>query len=160
MQERHQTVNIGSSKSVPVPQRFGVPQGSGPFLFTLYTGPIGAICTRHGIDYQLYADDTQVYINFNITNSNDQKIALKKIEACVEEIPIWIIQHRLMMNDSKTEFIVIISIDNSNKVSVDSINIGKSTPSARNIEPCQTLPHSDCYTSACPGSCFVSVGLL
>ena len=96
----------------------------GHFPFTLYTGPIGAICRRHGIVYQLYAGDTQVYLNFNVTNTNDQKMALKKIEACVEEIRIWMIQHRLMMNDSKTEFIVIISIGNSNKVSVDSITIG------------------------------------
>ena len=51
IQGRHQTVNIDSSKSGSVPLRFGVPQGSvlGPFLFTLYTGPIGAICRRHGI---------------------------------------------------------------------------------------------------------------
>ena len=139
MQEHHQTVSIGSSKSGSIPLRFGVPQGSvlGPFLFTLFTGPIGAICRRHGIDYQLYADDTQVYLNFNVTNTTDQKMALKKIEACVEEIRIWMIQHRLMMNDSKTEFIVIISIGNSNKVSVDSITIGESNvppaPSARNI---------------------------
>ena len=59
---------------------------------------------------QLYADDTQVYLNFNVTNTNDQKMAQKKIEACVEEIRIWMIQHKLMMNDSQTEFIVIISI--------------------------------------------------
>ena len=124
LQERHQTVNIGSSKSGSVPLRFGVPQGSvlGPFLFTLYTGPIGTICRRHGIDYQLYADDTQVEvcINFNVTNTSNQEMALKKMEACVEEIRIWMIQHKLMMNDSKTEFIVIISFGNSNKVSVDS----------------------------------------
>ena len=44
--------------------------------------------------------------------------AQKKIEARVEEIRIWMIQHRLMMNDSKTEFIVINIIGNSNKVSV------------------------------------------
>ena len=45
--------------------------------------------------------------------------------------------YRLMMNDSKTEFFVIISIGNSNKVSADSITIGESNvppaPSARNI---------------------------
>ena len=72
MQERHQTVNIGCSKSGSVPLRFGVPQGSvlGPFLFTLYTGPIDAIWRRHGIDYQLYADDTQVYLNFNVTHQH------------------------------------------------------------------------------------------
>ena len=64
-------------------------------------------------------------------------MALKKIEACVEEIRIWMIQHRLMMNDNNTKFIVIISIGNSNKVSVDSITIVESNvppaPSARYI---------------------------
>ena len=111
-----------------------------------------------------------LYQNFYVTNTNDQKLALKKIEAYVEEIRIWMIQHRLMMNDCKTEFIVIISIGNSNKVSVDSITIGESNvplaPSARNIgviftshfrlmfisvdyvsqatkhSPCQTLPYA------------------
>ena len=92
LQERHQTVNIGSSKSGSVPLRFGVPPGSvlGPFLFTLYTGPIGTFCRRHGIDYQLYADDTQVEVclNFNVTNTSNQEMALKKIEACVKEMRI------------------------------------------------------------------------
>ena len=86
------------------------------------------------------------------------------------------------MNDN----IVIISIDHSNKVSVDSITNGESNvtpaPSALNIgvisdnsfsfivmsvrlflatkhSPCQTLSYSDCYTAASPGSCFVSAGL-
>ena len=58
----------------------------GPFLFTQYTVSIGAICRCHGVNYQLYADDTQVHVSFSITNEQDREIALAKIKACIAEI--------------------------------------------------------------------------
>ena len=77
LENRYQSVNIQGISSKNQPLRFGVPQGSvlGLFLFTQYTVPIGAICQRHGVNYQLYADDTQVYVSLSIT------IALAKIKA-------------------------------------------------------------------------------
>ena len=70
---RCQSININGCKSQSIPLIYGVPQGSvlGPFLFTQYTVPIGAICRKHGVSYQLYADDTHI-----------EKAAL----ACVAEI--------------------------------------------------------------------------
>ena len=60
LQDRHQSVSISGSTSKSMLLRFGVPQGSvlSPFLFTQYTVAIGKICRRHGVGYQLYADDT------------------------------------------------------------------------------------------------------
>ena len=54
-----------------------------------------------------------MYLNFNVTN--------KMIEACAccfEEIRLRMIEHKPVMNDSETGFIVIIPI-------VDSITIGE-----------------------------------
>jgi len=33
-----------------------------PLVFTIYTRPFGIIAQRYGIKYNLYADDTQLYI--------------------------------------------------------------------------------------------------
>ena len=41
--------------------------------------------------YQLYTDDTQIYITFHISNDADRKAALAKIEACVAEIRAWMV---------------------------------------------------------------------
>ena len=76
-----------------MPLRYGVPQGSvlGPSLFTQYTVQIGAICRKHGVSYQLYADDTQIYVTFNVDDNIDRKIALTKIEKCIAEIRAWMV---------------------------------------------------------------------
>ena len=92
LQDRHQSVSISGSTSKSMPLRFGVPQGSvlGPFLFTQYTVAIGKICRHHGVGYQLHADDTQIYITFKVNSIINQQTALARIQACTEEILIWI----------------------------------------------------------------------
>ena len=90
----------------------------GTFLFTQYTILIGAICRRYGVNYQLYADDTQVYVSFSITNEQDREIALAKIKACIAEI-----RARLKLNDDKTEF-VVFAPPRITKVNIDGVRIG------------------------------------
>ena len=67
----------------------------------------------------------------------DQQTALARIQACIKEIRIWMILHKLMMNDSKTEFVIVVSSGSVDKVSIDTITIGDSSVSpsgsARNI---------------------------
>ena len=43
---------------------------------------------------------------------------------------------------------------------ITSVNYVSQAILATKHSTCQTLPYSDCYTAACPGSCFVSTGLL
>ena len=68
--------------------------------------PIGSILRHHGTDYQLYADDTQLYIKFDLS---DPSIALEKINLCISDIRTWMIKNKLKINDSKTEFLVLTS---------------------------------------------------
>ena len=59
LQDRKQTVYINGVLSNPVTLDF---KGFvlGPKFYTMYTKPLGAICKDHGLQYHLYADDSQL----------------------------------------------------------------------------------------------------
>ena len=116
-----------------------MPKGSvlGPVLFTLYTGPIGQIIRRHRLDFHLFADDSQLYVSFQINDANDETIALARIQACVDELKAWMIHHRLQLNDSKTEVLVFTTPSSAGKHNLTDVVTGgsilKPTTVARNL---------------------------
>ena len=87
----------------------GVPQGSvlGPFLFSLCMQPIGDIIRKHGLTFHHYADDLQIYANFEY---NDQSISvcLERMSICIIDIQEWFKANKLVMNDNETEYIPFI----------------------------------------------------
>ena len=87
---------------------YGVPQGSvlGPLEFCIYTIPIGAILRHYKINYQIYADDTQLYCTFEL-ESFDQ--VFSSIRTCISDIRSWMIKNKLKINDDKTELLIITS---------------------------------------------------
>ena len=103
---RTQSVKIGSHVSAKVPLTTGVPQGSvlGPFIFTMYTQPLGKLISSHGIQHHFYADDTQLYISFKNRTFNTAKM---RIESCIRDIREWMTFNRLKLNDNKTELLPI-----------------------------------------------------
>ena len=133
LKDRTQTVQIGSCTSTPVTLKYGVPQGSvlGPILFTMYTTPLGNIIRKHGLNFHLYADDTQLYISFQPGVSVSKETAISCLEACIKDIKIWMTNNLLKLNDDKTELIVITTHSNTSQNQHIGINIGDSliTPS-------------------------------
>lgn len=157
LSDRIQSVLIDGKESEPWKILFGVPQGSvlGPILFIIYTSPLGDILRRHGIMFHLYADDTQLYLSFNI---NECKEAFEKIELCISEIKTWMASNFLRLNDSKTEVLLIGSPHLLKKLPKSELHIGDDviTPSsnARNIGAMfdDTLSMNDHIAYMCKGA--------
>ncbi len=60
-----------------------------------------------------YGDDGQFYIVFDLPTDDNPctlVIAIKKIEACVNEMRLWLAIHMLLYNNDNTELIYIISL--------------------------------------------------
>ena len=140
LQDRTQTVQIGSSTSEPVTLKYGVPQGSvlGPILFTMYTTPLGYIIRNHNQDFHLYADDTQLYISFKPCDSISRQTAISQIEACIKDIKTWMTNNLLKLNDDKTELIIVTTSETTSRQEDIVINIGDS-PIAPIMEPPRNL---------------------
>ena len=107
--DRYQSVTIQGCSSDKQKLQYGVPQGSvlGPLLFIAYTRPLGNIIRKQGLQYHLYADDTQLYLAFQPTKPGSAQATLRKIQICVKMIKKWMATHFLKLNDDKTEVLVI-----------------------------------------------------
>ena len=111
LEGRSFAVSIGNHLSHKLSLKYGVPQGSvlGPLLFTMYLRPLGDILRNNGVEFHLYADDVQLYYSFNPKSSSSLQNAILLIEKCVSEVNVWMIKNKLLMNEQKTESLLIIS---------------------------------------------------
>ena len=124
--KRSQCVSIDGVQSAALELPYGVPQGSvlGPLLFCSYTTQLGQIIRKHGLQFHIYADDTQIYLAFNV---NDAEHAIQRLEQCVRQIRSWMVTNKLKLNDDKTDFIMISSPYNAKEINGLKIKIGDET---------------------------------
>ena len=123
--DRTTSVKVNNSRSCCSLVKYGVPQGSvlGPTLFNVYCRPLGRIIRKHDISYHMYADDSQLYVDFSPC---DEKTALANLQRCIQEVREWLRENFLLLNDKKTE-VVIFGKDATEK----QLQIGKSVISSR-----------------------------
>ena len=159
---RTQCVSIDNFCSKSSPLQYGVPQGSvlGPLLYTMYTLPLGDILREAGVAFHLYADDTQLYLSFDINNPSSQIQCKDKLQQCVSTIKSWMTQNKLKLNGDKTEIIFIASKFFQNSISltdfrVDDVVILPSA-SVRNIGVIfdNTMSMKDQITAICKSAYF------
>ncbi len=122
---RKQSVIInGKFRSMESVLKFGVPQGSclGPILFTEYASTLFDVIFNHLDNAHGYADDHQLYLSFSPNSSQSQENAIQTMETCLLNVKDWMVANKLKMNDAKTEFMIIGSRQQLDKIKFDSIN--------------------------------------
>ena len=105
----------------------------GPLQFSLYIQPIGDIIRKHGLRFHNYADDLQIYANFEY-NSQSIDVCLERLRICVMDIQEWFKTNKLVMNDNKTEYIPFIPKQYDALVATSSILVGvDSIPASKSV---------------------------
>ena len=107
-----------------------------PSLYLLYTSLLADIIKRYNLEYNFYADDTQLYVAFK-TDCLDKMVGCKTtIEQCVRDIDNWMVINKLKLNQDKSE-VVFISLRYRPRPPLDCLQIGNVTvvpsSSARNL---------------------------
>lgn len=80
---------------------------SGPLLFSIYTSSLLSIVQDLLPTVHCYADDNQLYVYFSPADENGQSDAIAAMESYVRVIRNWMHENRLLINETKTEFLLI-----------------------------------------------------
>ena len=123
--DRAQRVTVNDGLSSAFPLRQGVPQGIclGPLLFTVYTSRLFDIVSKHLPSVHCYADVTQMYLAFSLDVQGEVEAALNAMCDCIHDLRNWIIEDRLILNDDKTELMLICTRQQLQKVNLNDITV-------------------------------------
>ena len=105
----HSVFQLMKGCQIPFRSCKGLPQGSclGPLLLTVYTSELFDMVGRHLPSVHSYANDTQLCSAFSPNVQGDDASAVKAICDCIMDLRNWMIRDRLMLNDDKTDFLLL-----------------------------------------------------
>ena len=103
---RQQCVQIEGVISEFTELACGVPHWSvlGQLKFCIYMLSISSIMRHHDIDFFIYADDTQLYDSFDLSNSN---VALDRMNLYISDLRIWMSRNKLNINYSNNNYFIV-----------------------------------------------------
>ena len=85
----------------------------GPLLFSIYCLGLDDIFKRHQLQYHMYADDTQLYVELPREQQVPTTAATNRIALCTADVKTWMASHNLLLNEQKTEVVVIAARNRS-----------------------------------------------
>ena len=127
LSQRSQRVSIHGTLSSYFDLDCGVPLGSclGPLLFVVYASKLFTIIKKHLSNVHCFADDTQLYLSLKSDDKSGLDEAISAMNRCISDLRNWMIRDRLMINDDKTELILIGSRQQLGKINdVCNISVG------------------------------------
>ena len=83
-------------------------------FFSIYCLGLDDIFKRHQLQYHMYADDTQLYVELPREQQVPTTAASNRIALCTADVKTWMASHNLLLNEQKTE--VVIAARNRSRV--------------------------------------------
>ena len=98
----------------------------GSLLFVIYAFNLFAIMEKQLPNAHCFADDTQLHYSFKPDDTSSLDGAIRAMNRCISDLRYWMIKDRLMINDDKTELILIGTRQQLGKISdVYNISVGE-----------------------------------
>lgn len=93
----------------------------------MYTPLINYIADLYNVKVHLYADDTQLYVTFDLDSPDKMTDAIRDLEKCIAHISHWMLVNKLKLNEEKTEVVVLCHPNVKHKLQPCKIRVGKAT---------------------------------